>query len=98
MFIPRARLSPRLRHILTCAGVFFFSTSGSEGLLMDVESGVFIPPGGETASSSAPRRTATVNGAVTWKMGKEGWLGGGGGGGGVTGSPRGRVLIINRLN
>lgn len=47
------------------------------------------------ASSSAPRLTATVNGVVTWKMGKEGWLGGGGG---VTGSPRGRVLIINRLN
>lgn len=31
------------------------------------------------ASSSAPRRTATINGVVTWKMGKEG-VGGGGGG------------------
>lgn len=33
------------------------------------------------ASSSALRRTATVNGVVTWKMGKEG-VGGGGRGGG----------------
>lgn len=73
---------------------------------MDVESGVFLPSGGGTVrvqeerrsalvatSSSAPRRTVTVNEVVTWKMGKEGV---GGGGGGVTGSPRGRVLIINR--